>query len=666
MSTSVHTSRNPDAAATAERGAKRVLVLVGAGISTSAGLPVCELLSTVAFADLIKDYRSDRGLYKNSLIFSNRFFLDPSNYEEVIRTSRSLYEKARDCAPTKTHRYIARLKAQKRLVRCYTQNADQIEDKVGLTSDLSSTSVECVRLHGTFHRLRCRQCCFTCGWDTLPSLSFPEQLACPDCDSKSSLRKDGGYLRKKSPGQLLPDVALLDEPHRDADTIGQLVQLDVQGNPDLLLILGTSLRVNGPATLARKLAAVVHSNGGKVIYVNSERPRSHLMNFVDQWVGELCDEWVGQLDHRDRPSPDPPTHWSTPSEEGSQKDATEDGFADQGVKDTKCTPRSVSATANIDSPNQQQHRRGRKRTADYIIIDDDESPQRDPQQRRPLFHLRDEQLSGLGERCWVNDAVIFAFNRIVEYVAGSDLVKIIDPIGVRNKREGSIRATSAVVLLPILVNENHWVVARIRSHRKMIDVFDSLPSYGNRTVARSKAEAFYKREIDPSTSPSFSYSTPLRQDNSSDCGVAVMVTILYLSFGLQIEPGVDFAGCRRMLRDLLCDFTSQNDVPPVYETTTITLPEDLRSMAHRRSIPVADYRRILENMNALAQETAIRLAREEALRAKSVDWAHKARGLVQLLKQKSAHIEGAQAREVGDRLTRADEGLKKHIGSAQI
>lgn len=59
---------------------------------------------------------------------------------------------ARDAAPTAAHRYIEQLRSANRLLRCYTQNVDGIQNKV--TSDTCDYILE---LHGK-NELKCHRC----------------------------------------------------------------------------------------------------------------------------------------------------------------------------------------------------------------------------------------------------------------------------------------------------------------------------------------------------------------------------------------------------------------------------------------------------------------------------------------------------------------------------
>lgn len=96
------------------------------------------------------------------------------------------------------------------------------------------------------------------------------------------------------------DVVLYGEEHVDALRIGEITQRDLMGTPrpDLLLVVGTSLKVPGTKRLVRELAKVVRSVGGqpegelRSIYLNLEypKPASEFRGVFDAWVrGDVQD-----------------------------------------------------------------------------------------------------------------------------------------------------------------------------------------------------------------------------------------------------------------------------------------------------------------------------------------------------------------------------------------
>jgi hypothetical protein len=111
-------------------------------------------------------------------------------------------------------------------------------------------------------------------------------------------------------GKLRPDIVLYGEEHPNAHLISPIVTHDLALYPDMLLILGTSLRVHGLKVMVREFAKTVHSKGGKVAFVNFTKPsESSWGDIIDYWIQWDCDAWVADLQVRIPKlwqDPDPP------------------------------------------------------------------------------------------------------------------------------------------------------------------------------------------------------------------------------------------------------------------------------------------------------------------------------------------------------------------------
>ncbi|XP_008686902.1 NAD-dependent protein deacetylase sirtuin-2 isoform X3 [Ursus maritimus] len=119
---------------------RRVICLVGAGISTSAGIPDFRSPSTGLYANLEK-YR----LPYPEAIFEIGYF--KKHPEPFFALAKELYPG--QFKPTVCHYFIRLLKEKGLLLRCYTQNIDTLERVAGLESE------DLVEAHGTFHTSHC-------------------------------------------------------------------------------------------------------------------------------------------------------------------------------------------------------------------------------------------------------------------------------------------------------------------------------------------------------------------------------------------------------------------------------------------------------------------------------------------------------------------------------
>lgn len=96
-----------------------------------------------------------------------------------------------------------------------------------------------------------------------------------------------------------PNIVLYGEEHPLAEKIGSLTSADLRSNPDIMIILGTSLKVFGLKRIVREFARAVHARGGKVIYVNNTPAAySTWKDIIDYHVDMDCDAWVADVKKR--------------------------------------------------------------------------------------------------------------------------------------------------------------------------------------------------------------------------------------------------------------------------------------------------------------------------------------------------------------------------------
>lgn len=205
--------------------------------------------------------------------------------------------------PTSFHHLLRALDNRGRLLRVYTQNIDAIEQKSGLsfgvpefegkrnksrskqklnvtdepcpvpsTSRLPSPPAEtprCIPLHGTLQTMHCQICNHSFPLlQYLPSLISGHPPSCPECTSLETTRQLVGK-RPRGIGKLRPNVVLYNEAHKDGEGVGEVVQKDLIGSSkgkgrsgaDLLLVVGTSLRVPGTKRMVREFAKAVRARG---------------------------------------------------------------------------------------------------------------------------------------------------------------------------------------------------------------------------------------------------------------------------------------------------------------------------------------------------------------------------------------------------------------------
>ncbi|KAG2155621.1 DHS-like NAD/FAD-binding domain-containing protein [Suillus clintonianus] len=302
---------------------KKIVVVTGAGISCSCGIP---------------DFRSSDGLYSlvkeryPDIVLKGRDLFDASLFRDSASTSvfytfiSQLKRSIDDATPAPTHRFIQTLDAKHKLVRSYTQNIDGLEERVGLRgsssqqartsgkkkSKLKVKEVRNVQLHGDIHRVRCTFCSaeMPCTEEHLYAFKNGKAPNCPECVLRSEARV-ARSARALKIGTLRPAIVLYDEPHPLGDDIGTIQTMDIARKPDMLIIMGTSLKVHGLKKLVKDFAKVVRATGtgttpngtpkvqkswqGKVVFVNKTPPGSEWSDIIDYHVAGETDAWVDKV-----------------------------------------------------------------------------------------------------------------------------------------------------------------------------------------------------------------------------------------------------------------------------------------------------------------------------------------------------------------------------------
>ena len=206
-----------------------------------------------------------------------------------------LAEMSESAQPTPFHHLLRALYDRGKLLRVYTQNIDALESKSGLTfgvpevggprgkpksragpsasqdmpGRLPSPPPEiprCIPLHGTLGTMHCVSCTHVFPLrDHLEHLSSGIPPYCPECTTLEKVRQMSGK-RSRGVGKLRPSVVLYNEDHKDGEHVGEVVRKDLTGSSpraDLLLVVGTSLRVPGTKRIVREFSKAVRLRATK-------------------------------------------------------------------------------------------------------------------------------------------------------------------------------------------------------------------------------------------------------------------------------------------------------------------------------------------------------------------------------------------------------------------
>ncbi|KAF1981087.1 chromatin regulatory protein sir2 [Aulographum hederae CBS 113979] len=288
---------------------KNIVVITGAGISTSLGIP---------------DFRSTSGGFYSELRAHG--FTDPeevftlSNFDEDPGT---FYKLAKRILPDKddwspTHQFIRLLQDKSILLRNYTQNIDNIESKAGIQKD------KVMQCHGSWATATCRICGHKIpGEEIFPSVRAGKICTCTVCEARlkqeasqpgrkrkrvSNNGPSGGHKKRRSadsdddidddipqPGVMKPDITFFGEGL--PDKFFEIFSTNDRMKADLVIVIGTSMQVAPVSEIPFHVSPEVPQ-----IYISKD-PISHidfdinLLGYCDTVVAELCRRAGWDLNH---------------------------------------------------------------------------------------------------------------------------------------------------------------------------------------------------------------------------------------------------------------------------------------------------------------------------------------------------------------------------------
>ncbi|KAF2365401.1 Sirtuin family [Trinorchestia longiramus] len=153
------------------RSSRRIIVLTGAGVSVSCGIP---------------DFRSRDGIYARLAVdFPN--LPDPQAMFDINffrRDPRPFFKFAREIypgqfTPSLCHRFLRCMESHNKLLRNYTQNIDTLEQVAGI-----SNVIQC---HGSFASATCQRCGFKVSAGAIKEDIFQQRIPmCPHCTPPST------------------------------------------------------------------------------------------------------------------------------------------------------------------------------------------------------------------------------------------------------------------------------------------------------------------------------------------------------------------------------------------------------------------------------------------------------------------------------------------------
>jgi NAD-dependent deacetylase len=219
----------------------RIVVFVGAGLSTESGIP---------------DFRSPGGVwdkYDPQEFYFQRFLVNETSREKYWQMATEMYESMKDAEPNRAHLAIAELEQLGKLDCLITQNIDGLHFKAGHSPD------KVLELHGTAIHVICLNCHKRYDRDTI-QIRIAGGDKAPLCDACKGLLKPATI----SFGQSMPAEETQAAYEQSAAC-------------DLFIVIGSSLVVQPTA----QMPVIAKQNGAKLVIINrDETPCDPIADYV--------------------------------------------------------------------------------------------------------------------------------------------------------------------------------------------------------------------------------------------------------------------------------------------------------------------------------------------------------------------------------------------------
>lgn len=253
------------------RNRRKIVVIAGAGISVSAGIP---------------DFRSSHGLFRSlrgehKLKSSGKMLFDASVYKDDHSTSsfhdmvRKLSKMSETAQPSAFHRFLARLSVEGRLLRLYTQNVDGLESSLPPLATQVPLShkapwPQTIQLHGGLGKMMCQKCRHISDFQA-HLFDGPNPPLCPQCLAADALRTTQAGKRSHGVGRLRPRIVLYNEHNPDDEAIGAVTTADFRTRPDAVIVVGTSMKIPAVRRIVHEMCQIVrHRREGTTVWINRD------------------------------------------------------------------------------------------------------------------------------------------------------------------------------------------------------------------------------------------------------------------------------------------------------------------------------------------------------------------------------------------------------------
>jgi NAD-dependent deacetylase len=210
--------------------AQKVVIFVGAGLSTESGIP---------------DYRSPGGLwdkYNPEDFYFHNFVSNPTSREKYWQMATEMYEPMKSAKPNAGHLAIAELEKLGKLDCLITQNIDGLHFKAG------NSEHKVLELHGTALQVTCLSCHKRFDRDDI-QIRYAHDFKPPYCEACGGILKPATI----SFGQSMPEFETAEAYKRSQEC-------------DLFIVIGSSLMVQPAASMP----STAKQSGAKLVIINRE------------------------------------------------------------------------------------------------------------------------------------------------------------------------------------------------------------------------------------------------------------------------------------------------------------------------------------------------------------------------------------------------------------
>ena len=258
---------------------RRFLVLTGAGISTSSGIP---------------DYRDNEGIRRGKApMMYQEFLATPQARRRYWARAMLGWPRVRIAQPNQAHLALVTLQHRQRISGLITQNVDTLHDQAG--------SQNVIELHGSLHRVLCLDCQRPSARDVIqrlmetenPYLAGVDAVQAPDGDTLLDPAFEQRFRVPRCPHcngeRLKPDVVFFGENVAQATAARAMAAVE---QAEGLLVVGSSLM----AYSAFRLCKAMVEQGKPVIAINLGKTRGD--ELLQMKIAASCERLLPLLAER--------------------------------------------------------------------------------------------------------------------------------------------------------------------------------------------------------------------------------------------------------------------------------------------------------------------------------------------------------------------------------